>query len=90
VSFHVALLYPWAGRLAEDTSEEPDVVLNGGDDLVHLPVQRLPGQAEGEAGRRLRGPANAPYSSWRTCTKSTEPLRRSASITGFSASPAMP
>ena len=28
---------------------------SGGNDLVHLPVQRLPGQAEGEAGRRLTG-----------------------------------
>ena len=34
--------------------------------------------------------ANTPYSSWRTWTKSTEPLRRSASITGFSASPTIP
>jgi hypothetical protein len=42
------------------TSEEPDVVLNGGDDVVHLPVQRLLGQAEGEAGRRLPGHVDGP------------------------------
>src|SRR5229473_739087 len=42
------------------TSEKPDVVLNGSDDVVHLPVQRLPGQAEGEAGRRLRGHVDGP------------------------------
>jgi hypothetical protein len=30
-------------------------VLSGGDDVVHVPGQGLFGQAEGEAGRRLRG-----------------------------------
>ena len=34
--------------------------------------------------------ANTPYSSLRTWMRSTEPLRRSASITGFSASPTIP
>ncbi len=30
-------------------SEESHVVLGGGDDVIHLSVQDLPGQAEGEA-----------------------------------------
>jgi hypothetical protein len=55
------------------------------------PGPAVPQTATGLPVRRASATAaNTPYSSLRTWTKSTEPLRRSASITGFSASPTIP
>jgi hypothetical protein len=60
---------------------------NGGRGVVEYPAA-YPGSfavaAVGPTG------AKAPYSSWRTWTKSIDPLRRMASMTGLRASPTMP
>src|ERR1700688_1813612 len=48
-SRHRRTLLPVQVAVSRRGSEESHVVLGGGDDVIHLSVQGLPGHAEGEA-----------------------------------------
>ena len=85
---------------SSDDSTSPAMAMTGARSLrassspltrCTTPGPAVPQTATGlPVSRASATAANAPYSSLRTCTKSTEPLRRSASTTGLSASPTIP